>query len=562
MPASPWEFDEPLFFQALHEYNPVAHHPPPPGYPVFIFTAKLFRLFIPSDFAALVSVSVIASAIAFYLLALAFGKLAGDPTAGLAGAILFYLSPTMLIHSTLPISEPGALALFAGALYFTQQPSNPATKQPFLFALFAALAVGWRIQFAIFVVPFFLVAVAMMPRWRDRLIALGTFTVVCLIWLTPLTAAVGGVENLIQFETKQAGYLAAHDADESRTGWTAPRIALRFIAHPWGTKITSVPLLLLAFLGLRRVRKEFIPLAAGGVVYIAFALWSMDPADGARYSIPFMICVAFLAGLGSAWLWRPYLIAAAFSIASVIYVSSFLTQRSTVTSPPVRAAQFARQAWPPNSVALYELSLWPHATYYLGDRNPKRVDVGLASYLERPEVPMFIYADGAAEDATVFRWWPSDAYTKLTRNHYRVASIIPVNTRFKVIRGVFVPEREPEGASWRWISDEGQIQLPRGGERTLLLTLGLPVLYPFERNELTISVDGRVARIVRLERDRQATVEIRVPAGSPVIGFRAAKSFVPAEVPGSLNRDRRRLSVKIYRIETSGSRAARQAASQ
>ena len=553
MPASPWEFDEPLFFQALGDYNPVAHHPPPPGYPVFIFTAKIFRLVIPSDFAALVTVSVLSSAVAFFLLAVAFGKLAGDQTAGLVGAILFYLSPTMLIHSTLPVSEPGALALLSAALYFF--------PRPILFALFAALAVGWRIQFAIFVVPLFLVAVAMLPRWRDRLIALGTFTLVCLIWLTPLTLAVGGVEKLIEFETKQAGYLAAHDADESRSGWTAPRIALRFIAHPWGTKITAVPLLLLALIGLRRARKEFIPLGVAGAVYIAFALWTMDPADGARYSIPFMIVVAFLAGLGATMLARPYLIAALFAIGSLIYVSSLLAQRSTLASPPVRAAMYAKQVYPQNAVALYELALWPHATYYLRDHSPQRVDVGLAAYAARPDVPMFIYADGAADDAAVFRWWPSDAYQKLTRNHYRVASIIPVNTRYRVVKGVFVPEREPEGMSWRWISDAGEIQLPTGPVRTLSLTIGLPVIYPFESNELTISVDGRVAQVVKLERARETTVEISVPAGSPAIGFRAAASFIPAEMPGSLNRDRRRLSVKIYRIETSESRAARRAAS-
>ena len=50
MPASPWEFDEPLFFEALHKYDPLAHHPPPPGYPVFVHFAKLVRLVIPSDF--------------------------------------------------------------------------------------------------------------------------------------------------------------------------------------------------------------------------------------------------------------------------------------------------------------------------------------------------------------------------------------------------------------------------------------------------------------------------------------------------------------------------------
>jgi len=577
MPASPWEFDEPLFFQALHKYDPVAHHPPPPGYPVFIFTAKLFRFFIPSDFAALVTVSVLASTMAFALLALAFGRIAGDRVAGLAGAILFYLSPTMLLHSTLPISEPGALALFAAALYFGSavarlrgsevppaQPRNPATSQPVLFALFSALTVGWRIQFAIFVVPFFLVAVAMMPRWRDRFIALGTFTVVCLIWLTPLTIAVGGVDKLIAFETRQAQYLAAQDADQSRTGWTPAGVAARFIAHPWGTKITSVPLLLLAIIGLRRVRREFIPLGAGAAIYIAFALWNMDPADGARYSIPFMVCIAFLAGVGAARFPRPYLIAAAFAVSSIIYVSSVVSQRSTVASPPVRAAQFAKHTYPANAVTLYELPLWPHATYYLSDRNPRRIDAGLAADLDHPDVPLFMYADGSAETGKTFRWWPSDAYTKLTRNHYRVVSIIPVTNRFKVLRGVFTPEREAEGRGWRWISDAGEMQLGKGPERSVWFTFGLPVRYPFETNELTISVDGRIVRVVRLERNHDAIVTIAVPAGSPVIGFRAARSFVPAEIPGSLNRDRRRLSVKMYavRIEAFDSRAERQAASR
>ncbi len=387
MPASPWEFDEPLFFQALHKYDPVAHHPPPPGYPVFIGVGKVFRLFIPSDFAALVTVSVLASTIAFALLALAFGRIAADPVAGLAGAILFYMSPTLVLHSTLPISEPGALALFAAALYFM--------PRPFLFALFAALTVGWHIQFAIFVVPFFLVAVAMMPRWRERLIALATFTVVCLIWLAPLTIAVGGVDKLMAFETRQAEYLSAQDADQSRTGWTPAGVAARFIAHPWGTKITSVPLLLLAIIGLRRVRKGFIPLGIGAAIYIAFALWNMDPADGARYGIPFMLCIAFLAGLGAVRFPRPLLISMAFAISSIIYVSSVVSQRTTVTSPPVRAAQYAKQTYAANAVTLYELPLWPHATYYLSDRNPSRIDAGLAvTPLEGSPSQLLVLADG------------------------------------------------------------------------------------------------------------------------------------------------------------------------
>ena len=56
-PASPWEFDEYLFYQGIHNFDPIAHHPPPPGFPVFMAAGHLARLLIPTDFAALVTLS-------------------------------------------------------------------------------------------------------------------------------------------------------------------------------------------------------------------------------------------------------------------------------------------------------------------------------------------------------------------------------------------------------------------------------------------------------------------------------------------------------------------------
>ncbi|HEX6176957.1 MAG TPA: hypothetical protein VF057_01260, partial [Thermoanaerobaculia bacterium] len=128
MPASTWEFDETLFFRGLHQYDPVAHHPPPPGYPLFMGAGKVVRAFMPSDFSALVLLSVVSSAIAFVMLALALRNLSGDATMGIGGAALFYFSPAMLVHASLPISEPGALALLATALYFGSK------RSPALFA--------------------------------------------------------------------------------------------------------------------------------------------------------------------------------------------------------------------------------------------------------------------------------------------------------------------------------------------------------------------------------------------------------------------------------------------
>jgi hypothetical protein len=557
MPASPWEFDEPLFFQALATYDPLAHHPPPPGYPVFIHVAQLVRMVIPSDFATLVTISVIASLIGFALLALGFRNLTGNLGTGIAGAMFFYWSPALLIHSTLPISEAGALALLAAAIWSAAALpplSQSGGRAAALHSLFAALTVGWRIQYSIFVVPFFLLTVVLMKSWRDRLIALATFTVVCLIWLTPLTIAVGGVEELIAFETGQGQYLAQHDAAESRTGWTPARIAFRFIGRAWGTEAMALVVLALAGAGfVLTIRNRAVwPLTAAAAIYIGVALWVMDPADGVRYAIPFVLVTAFFAGAASKK--APYVIAPVAAIVFAIYTGSLLLQRRTTASPPVRAANFARAAYPANAVALYELPLWPHATYFLKDRNPHRVDDGLAKFWDRPDVPLFLYADGATarQDAKIFQWQPSDAYLKLTRNHYRASSIIPMppERRFRIVEGVFAPERDQDGREWRWLAPSAVLQLPHGPARSLALRIGLPQAAAIEANTITISVNDVETAKARVERGRGTNVTVDVPAGAPLIRLVSETSFIPAEVPSMRSGDRRRLAVELYELRT------------
>ena len=560
MPATPWEFDEPLFFHALHRYDPWSHHPPPPGYPLFIFFANAVRFIVPDDFATLVLISVVASAAGFALFALALRNMTGDMNTGIAGAALFYFSPTLLVHSTLPISEPGALALLAATLYF-------ASRGSMRFAVFAALTIGWRIQFAIFVLPLFVATVLMMKGWRERAKAVGVFTAVCLAWFTALALSVGGFDELVRFETLQGEYLAEHDAAVSRSGWTPVMIAFRFIAHAWGTKVTSFPILILAGIGVYVLRRNraFLPIAIASAVYIGFALLVMDPADGVRYSIPFVLFMAFMAA--AAMKRAPLVITAVFAIAFMIYTGPMLWQRRTTPSPPVAAARYARSAMPANSVALYELPLWPHATYFLGDRKPLRVDRGLTEYFDRPDVPLFIFADGATPvaGARTFRWNTSDAYQKLTRKHYAASSIIPVppERRFKPVRGVHALERTQEGREWRWLDSPAEIQLPTGPARNLAIRLGIHDGYPVDGNEVVMKVGGAEIARVQLRRGKPVDVDVPLPAGSPVLRFESAAAFVPAQLPGGLNHDPRRLAVEIYDLQSkpAAALAAPQAAS-
>ena len=541
-PASFWEFDELLFAQALHRYDPIAHHPPPPGYPVFIFVARVFRFVTPSDFAALTAVSFVASAIGFVLLALAFGRMT-DPTTGIIAALLFYLSPAMLVHSTLPISDPGAIALVAAALYF-------APVSPGWFAFFAALAVGWRPQFCFFIVPLLFATLPNVRRASARLLLI--FTVVCLAWLVPLTLAVGGVEHLIRFESSQAKYLAEHDAATSRSAWTPAAMLVHFISHPWGPRIMALPLLGLAAVGAWRLRtkRAVWPIAIAGTIYLAVALTIMDPADGVRYAIPFVLLTSLLAAAGvTAMSGRPYILAGIFAAGSIIYVSSFTVQRSTSASPPVRAALFGI----PHKAALgYELSLWPHATYLFAGHPLFRIDASLQQLFDQPGVPLYAYADGIgyAPNSRVFAWETSDAYWNLTRNHYRVVSLTPIGPerRFRVVRGVYVLERERAAESWRWLDDDAVIETPRA--TGVDLRLALPAIYPYPDNTVKVTVDGKPIGEIYLRPGEVRRFVAGFPAPARILELKSARSFTPPHDP-------RHLAVELYDLSFRGVAAAK-----
>jgi hypothetical protein len=561
LPGGPWEFDEPLFFGALHHYSPVDHNPPPPGYPLFILTAQAVKAIAGDDFITLVAVSFIASLIGFVLLALAFRNIAGDLMTGIAGATLFYMSPGLLLHSTLPISDPGALMLLSATIFLgtrAGEPPAPTQRQAVLFAIFAAATVGWRPQFSIIVLPLFFTTLVLMRSWRARVHALIAFTITCILWLIPLAVAVGGIKELFLFETGQAQYLAAQDADESRGNWSAARIAVRFIAHPWGTKWLAAPILLLALIGLWRLARHrtraFLPIAIAGAVYLAFALAVMDPADGVRYALPFTLVASLLAGAGTRNRRIPIAaLVAGFSIGSIAYVGPHLVERRTTISPPMRAVAFAK-TFPPNAVVLYDQALWPHSRFFLQRFHPRRVDLGMNEYADRPDVPLFILADGFSNlpGTRTFEWTLFDAYSKLTRNHYRVVSVspLPPERRFVTGAGVYPPERTPDGEEWRWLTEEAVIRLPHlEGKSVARLRLGLPVSYPFEDNVLRVFVDDRLASTVPLRKATSVTIDVPLPRPGAAVRFEAQRSFVPMELPGTLFRDPRRLAVKLYGIE-------------
>jgi hypothetical protein len=562
VPATLWEYDESLFAHGVERYEPLLHHPPPPGAPIYTAVGKLFAVFTGDPFRALVAVSILGLVAGFVLLALAIRALTDDLLTGIAGSFLYYASPVMLIHGTLPQSDTGGLALLALSIWMCARAIRiPETVPILAMAVACAATVGWRPQFAIAVVPLFLTATLLLRGGRARFVALQAFGVACLLWLVPLVVATGGPEGFWKWLSSQAAYFAAHDADLSRSGQSLPFIALRFIAHPWGPKWLSFALLALALVGaaavlvprFRGTKRALIllPVAVMTVVYLAFGIAMMDPADAPRYGLPAEMGVAIAAAIGLVFLreksgnapieWLPL---AAWAAGSYIYTAPVLRQRTASPSPPVAAIAHLRKTVPPNGVILVDLALRPHADYMLRNFRTMRIDAGITRYGLDATTPLFIFADGEAPNGTTFRWQSSDAYRKLTRNHFGAASVIVVKPeeRFRAESGIHAPERTPDGKAWQWIGERGVLRLPDIGARRVRLTFDLPRDYPFPDNRVHVERDGVRVATAKVP----GTVEVDA---APRLTLVPDRSFVPAELPGTLNRDRRRLSVMLTRVE-------------
>lgn len=581
IPRTIWEYDESLFCMAVENYDPLNHFPPPPGYPIYIAVAKLAApLFGYVPFRTLTGLSAFTAIAGFILLGFAFRKVTGDTRAGALGAFLFYTSPAMLLHATLPQSDSGALALLAASIWLCakclsdEKSGEVDTKWIAFAALACAVTVGWRLQFAIAVVPLFGMTVLLLRSWRERFIAVQWFAIACAAWLIALIAATGNVEMFWKWMSGQAAYFAQHDADISRTGRSTAQIVLRFVSHPWGPKWLALPVLALAALGLfdaakRRLRVA-LPVIAMSAVYFAFALAMMDPADGVRYALPALPGVAFLAALGIAFLRRvtkdlfvDWAVLALYAFGAYTYTGPLLRQRTQSDAPPFAAIKYLRSVAPRNAVILYDLPLKPHSQYLLRGYTRLKVDEGLLRFGHRTDVPLYELTDSAtqAPDGKVFRWNTPDAYTKLTRGHYGAASVVPlpVTQRFLALEGISPPERTRTG-SWRWIGARGVISLPDLGARSVRLAFEVPLDYPLPSNRATISVDGGQSVTAEVVKGRKTVVDVALPPGRATLRITPERTFVPANVPGRLSRDRRTLSVMLTGLEQQAARAAAPAA--
>jgi hypothetical protein len=574
-PRSFWEHDELLFALAVDEFSPLSHHPHPPGYPLLVALGKLFALLAGEPFAALVALAVVSTAVSFPALLDAFRRLAAPlgPAAdrvALTGALLFHLSPAMLVQGPLPMSDPPALAFLSLSLAAAArlgQPGQlgrrPAARTAIALGLFAAAAVGCRPQLVVPVLPFLLAAVAPAAARGRRALVAAAFAAAVAAWLVPLVDATGGPRGFVDYQLGHADTIAEHEHAAWRAHWPTPRLAARFVAHPWGTRTTALPVLALAAAGAvalaRRRATAALPLAALAATQLLFCLIALEPADGVRYSLPAQLAVAGAAAAGAAVaaerLRRPWLApaaVAALAVAGALYAGPLLAARATGPSPPAAAARFVREELPADSALLVAKTLLPHAAVLLGDRERVRVEADLELFAGEPWRHVWLLAEGESSwpGARTFSWPASDAYGKLTRAHYRTVSLSPVPPERRFLARSGVHPYEPNGPDgWWWLSDRAVIELAPRGRSRLRLELRLPPVLPFASNRIALALDGEPAAEVEVPRGESRELVLPLPNRRRVeLALTAAAGLVPAEA-GLNPLDRRRVAVQLCELE-------------
>jgi len=562
-PRTFWEHDELLFAQGVESFEPLRFHPHPPGYPLYILLGKFVNLFVHDIFTSLVWISIVSCVVGFLALARLFRHLIDDADLAVAAALLVYFAAAMLVHSVLPMSDSASFAMVALTLLAVVHLRDETHERAaILTGVAASCAIGLRPQLLVPLAPVLLLALIEMRRLKQRIASVLAFAFISFLWFLPLVDAAGGFESLVAWERKQVDYVAVHDAAVSRGLYSAGGIFTRFVIHPWGSKYVTLPLLFFLAFGLveivRRRNRRMLPLVIFTLVQLAFELRSMDPADGARYSIPILPLFALVAVCGLGVIQRsaqlrliPWLGVALIGGLSLWYVSPIVRARTTGASPPVTAAGYAVHALAPNTVILFDWSVRPHADVLFARFHPMQVEAGLRALYDRPDVPVVLFSNGGSRDAEAktFSWPPSDAYGKLTRNFYRVVSLepIPPSRRYLPLRGVYALERTNEGESWRWLAKESEIRLPRAHGSSAKLSFMLGPDAPFETNDIAMFVNGAEAGKVSARRGEVTVGEVSLPAGPVDLRLVAAHAFSPDAIIH--NGDLRTLSTQLTGLQ-------------
>jgi hypothetical protein len=191
---------------SLEKFDPRAHQPQPPGYPLFVLFARAIHFLFHDAWRAFAALSILASALSLWLVFL-LGRRMFSAWAGAAGACLLLVNPVFW-HASLEGPLRPHLAFFSLlAAYCCWRCWNGEKK----FAMWGAIALGigggFRPDILVYLFPLWLISSWIGTRsWRTVLSAVAVMIAIVAVWTSATIIAMGGFRNYYSVMFNYADY--------------------------------------------------------------------------------------------------------------------------------------------------------------------------------------------------------------------------------------------------------------------------------------------------------------------------------------------------------------------
>lgn len=514
MSASLWDWDEVLFSSAMLDYDVPSHRPHPPGFPLFILTAKFARWFIADDFHALQSVNFLAAIVLLPALFLLCRELRFPYHVSLLAANLCVFFPNVWFFGGTAFSDVPSLTLAVLACYLLLRGRRDGWAY-LAGAIVLGLAAGYRSQNLLLgAAPALVATVVQIRRRKWLLVAVGGVLGAAILFGSYWGAAraSSSPENFRQAIEHHRQYILKVDSFLSPARPSLLRLFDDFFVRPFRAGVINYVLFVLNLVSLAHfLLKRYRPVLWALVIFVPFGIMAwlvLDIMSISRFSLGYIPLLAILSADGLTLICtflakrrgvrqeRIFAMAGGVIVLTLILwsVPALWTARST-DSPPAASLRWIRSHVKPAEARVYVASgMLPYAQYALADYPITEVLDDRAVPLQTIEgQKAYLLIEGASENPAAVRFLrPRRRLWKVVRHRYFEVSVIPMHRAARFREGWY--ESENTGAeAWRWMGRRSLTELPPvSGPARLQMDVQFPLDTLLTIPVVTISLNGVV----------------------------------------------------------------------
>ncbi|MGZ5493412.1 MAG: ArnT family glycosyltransferase [Thermoanaerobaculia bacterium] len=504
--SSPWDWDEILFSLALRHYDVALHHPHPPGFPLFIAAARLFRLTGLSDFRSLQAVNLVAGVLLVPAMFFFCRELRLKFSTSLIASLFLAFFPNVWFFGETAFSDVPSIVLvvFACGLLLRGCRSDRAY---FGGAIVLAIAGAFRPQNLVIGFAPFIIATWLRRRVWLTVAAIISAALILAASYGAAAAATGGWERYRQAALLHQQYITATDSFRSPTRPPLHHLLDDFFVRPYRAPLINVFVTGFALIsvGVSLLRRRVpVLIAIASFSPFCLAAWLLlDHFSASRFSIGFAPMIAILSADGVALLSLrresiEWAIGLALTALMFVWTVPAIDLPRRGHSPPVQATEWLRSHASMASSQIYvHEGIGPYAEYFL-DRYRVEWTLDGPPIARLGFTPAWYMKEGtSALPGAINFSWPQGRASQVTRRRYFDVSVIPLHGAARFGDGWY--DEEAAGKSvWRWMGARGTVELPPiAGKARLRLRLFVPLHVMPLPPSITVRLNGAVIESLR-----------------------------------------------------------------